>query len=195
MAENEELDLHYPNSARWRHLWQLIEHGSSEEQIAQQAVHCVYKTCQRLFDYLPFAELLSAAAAGGDTIQNVVRRCGRGRDYARLFELAAEKGADHVTIAERVTETILDRFLDQIALNVVGSPRWPDFQAFAAFRERLADSVRTDLHGFAEQLAANPHSAPRMKGTRRKGKASRHREMLGMSVSPKRGKSFRVSFG
>ncbi len=195
MAENERLDLDYPNSRRWRRLWELIEEGSAEEQIAQQAVRCLYKTYQRLFEYLPFAELLSAATGEGDRIHNVVRRCDRGRDYAQLFELAAEKGADKATIAERVAEATLDRFLEQIGLRVVGSERWPDFRAFLAFRERLADLVRTDVSRFAQRLAANPSRAPTMRRMPSKGKAIRHRDMLGMSLSAKGQKSVHVSFG
>lgn len=182
MAENETLDLWDRHSGRWRHLLKRVERDEPADQIADDAVRCLYKTFKNLVELLPLGKLFDAAKLGPDKVREVVRRCRKEGGYAELFAQQAAIHTDPVQIIEGVARATVDRFLDQIELKVVGDGHWPDMARFRIMRENVVMLMRDDLARLARKVADRPNEKPRMPARSADQKEKDQRDLLNLSL-------------
>ncbi len=185
MAENETLDLTDRHSRRWRRVLKRIESDEPAEQIADDTLRCVYKTFQNLAEMLPLHALFNAAKIGRDSVRELVPRCAEGRDYAELFAQQAEIHSDPASLVEGVARAIVDRFLDQIELRVVGKGHWPDMARFRILREDVTRLMRDGIARLARKVTDRPDEKPRMPRRSADRKEQDQRELLRLSLLPR----------
>jgi hypothetical protein len=115
---------------------------------------------------LPFNQLLSAACNDPDTLHEQIRQCGKGREFAMLFELVAQEGQSREGVLQDFLWTVCDKYLDQIAVSSFPSERWPNL---ADLRRHLTDVrkiLKDEIDLMAHKLANNPDWQPRMRPSR-----------------------------
>lgn len=160
MAENESLDISYRKSRRWRALHDQIRNGATDDVIATAILENLYQTFKGVVRQIPLKALLEAMQAGGD-VRGIIRDC-QDHEYAQLVAAQYQVGLAPVDIVEHSLWATVDRFLEQIALDVVGSSNWADFQTYdqaaTTWRRDVFDGVRE----LARKLAANPEQPPRL---------------------------------
>ena len=187
MSENETLDLWDRNSARWRRLQERIKRNDPEEQIADEAMWCLYKTFQSLSELLPLEQLLDAAKRGDQTIHDVVRKCSKARDYAELIEQLAAIHSDPQPLVESVSRAIMDKIFDQIELQVVGDGPWPDLARFRVMCKRVKLLMHDGVGRLARKIADHPNEKPRMPARSADQKEKDQRALQNQSLLPRSG--------
>lgn len=189
MAENETLDLwDHRHSGRWRRLLKFVERGEPAETIADEAEWCLYRTFKNLVELLPLKDLLLAANRGDRaTVDDIVRRCPKARDYAELIAQQARIHSDPVRLLEGVADGTVDRFFDQIEMRVVGDDHWPDLVRFRMLREQVRNLMRVGIARLARQVAEHPHEKPRMPAKSAEQHEKEQRDLLGMSLTARSG--------
>ena len=144
MAENEDLDLAYARSGRWRKWRDSIRSGKPVVEVADEGVRCVaqtFKNLQKLFEEsnrLPMKQVLMAARGEDGTFDEIMRHARLGRDYLQLFELQCGQWLDERTIVENVMTLTVDRVMDQIGHELVGGERFPDAKSYRGSDSPLA---------------------------------------------------------
>src|SRR5713101_3138317 len=130
MAENERLDV--LKNRRWLRVMRFIASNPHEGDVARRLTEAMYRTLRSVGKQIPLKELLKAAAGREPGFEAAVAQCRH--DFAEMVErLAAEPVADGgPTIAERYVDAVLDRYLDQIGLRLVGAEPFPTFDSFCA---------------------------------------------------------------
>jgi hypothetical protein len=187
MAENETLDLWDRHSGRWRQLLKKIESDEPAEQIADDAVRCLYKTFQNLVELLPLHELLDAAKLGSDRVREGVRRCRKGRDYAEVLAQQSAIHSDPQHIMEGVARATTERFFDLFAMEIVGEDHWPDAARFRVLREDVSNLMQAEVAQLARVVAEKPNEKPRMPTRSSEQKENDHRDLLKLSLQPRSG--------
>ncbi|HUU85713.1 MAG TPA: hypothetical protein VM243_19620 [Phycisphaerae bacterium] len=188
MAENETLDLWDRYSRRWQRLLESVESSEPAESIADEGVRCLYRTFKNLVELLPLEELLQAADRGDRAaVDDLVRRCSKARDYAELIGLEAAVTNVSARLLEGVARGAVDRFLDQIAMKVVGDGHWPDLARFRMLREQVQNLMRPGIARLAGQVAAHPNEKPRMPAKTAERHEREQRDLLGMSLAARSG--------
>lgn len=188
MAENETLDLMDRHSVRWRKLRERIRNNDPIEAIADEGVACLTRTFKSLSGLLPIRELLDANRQGVDAVRKFARRCSKAPDYAELFaQQAAILGSarpyrDPVELVAGVLRATLDKFLDQIGMEVVGSGPWPDMARFRILREQLGTQAADRIDRLAKQIAEHPDKKPRMPRKSAALKDREHHQLLTLSL-------------
>jgi hypothetical protein len=180
MAENETLDLLRKGNRRWRDILDLIAAGQPDGVIEESIKRGLYRTFQKVAKQMPLGPLLRAAIAGDDTADLV--RQAEARDYACLVALVVSPGIEVASAAEQVVLAVLDKFLDQMAMEAVGSGAHRDFESFVAARDRWKGGVAGTVHEIAAKIAQNPTASLRMPPTPRAVKEAGRKRMAGMSL-------------
>ena len=187
MAENETLDISDRYSGRWRRLLRRIESDDPVEQIADDAVWCLHKTFKNLVELLPVERLLEAATDEDQTIHDVVRECRKARDYAEMFEQLAAIHTDPTALVESVLRATVERFFDQIELEVVGDGHWPDMERFSIMRESVKSLMRDGVARLARKIEDHPNEKPRMPARSAEQKEKDQRDLQNQSLLPRSG--------
>ena len=182
MAENETLDLMGRNSGRWRHVWRLIRDGASDQQVCEKAIRNLYTTFRKLYEDIPVAAMLRAAAGENGDLEELVRNCRKHRDYAELFPLEARQGFDRETVVANVCTAAVERFLDQIGLEMMQANDGLDFGECADGFSRYKSLLKEPIQKLARQLARNPDTPPRRPAVPKQERERRHKELLATSL-------------
>jgi hypothetical protein len=157
MAENERLDV--LKNPRWLRVMRFIASGPQAE-IPRRLTEAMYRTLRSVGKQVPLEDLLRAAASRNASLSGAVSRCRH--DFAEMLErVAAEPVADGgPTVSERYVEAVLDRYLDQIAVRLVGGEAFPTFDDFC----RQASAWKTQIRPSLRRLTSDVETgqAPRV---------------------------------
>ena len=178
MAENETLDLWGRNSGRWRALLKRVKSGDAPAELADEAIHCLYRTFKIVVGLAPLDQLLDAAERGGPELHELVRRCRDGRDYAQLIEQSAAVESSRECILEGVLHTTLERFFQQIQLKL----DWPQMAQFRTDRSEIHRRATNEISRLAGQLARRPSEPPRMPARSKEQKEQQQKAIYRMSL-------------
>lgn len=164
MAENESLDL--GKTPRWQTVYRAVGQGETSEQVARKARKSLYRTVRAVKKLIPFDRLLSAACNDPDSLADLIQRCGKGRDFAHLFQKVTEKGRAREDLLQDFLWTLCDRFLDQIAARAVPSEQWPNFPDLRRHLYEVREMLDDDIRRIAHKLAENSEWQPRVRPSR-----------------------------
>ena len=157
MAENERLDV--LKNPRWLRVMRFIASGPQAE-IPRRLTEAMYRTLRGVGKQIPLEDLLRAAANRDAGLSAAVSECRH--DFAEMLErVAAEPVVDGApTVPERFVDAILDRYLDQIAIKLVGGEAFPTFDDFC----RQASAWKTQIRPALRRLASDVETgqAPRV---------------------------------
>jgi len=171
MAENESLDL--GQAPRWQRVHRAVMDGESSESVADKARSSLYRTLRALKNLIPFDQFVSAACGDPDALLDLTRRCGKGREFAHLFHVVAEKGMSKEDLLHAYLGTVCDRFLDQIAANSFPSAQWTNLPDLRCHLAEVREQLGADIDRIAHKLAEDPNWRPRMRPSRN-GSTSTH---------------------
>ncbi len=163
MAENDEL-LDLEKTPRWQRVLHAIKQGEPIEQVTDKAVASLYLTVRALKKLIPIERLLSASCNDPDSLIDLIRQCGKGRDFARLFQ--ANKGQGRERVLQDYFWTICDKYLDQVAIHSFPSERWSSLADLHQHLSRVRESLGCHVDRIAHELAQNPDWQPRMRPSR-----------------------------
>ena len=181
MAENESLNL--DRTRRWQPVLQAARDGANADELTQLARRCLVRTLQAVQKQIPFDALLNAACNNPDALPDLVRDCKLGRDYARLFQRVADKGASREQVLVAYQREVCSNFLNQIHNRTACRRSFEESPAES--RERLdgvRDALDVDYRRIASNLAADPEwkiTMPRGPGRTRTEQAQ---ELLDQSL-------------
>jgi hypothetical protein len=181
MAESESLNL--DRARRWQPVLQASGDGASADDLTALARRCLYRTLQAVRKQVPFEALLDAACNNPDTLPDLIRGCNLGRDYARLFQRVADKGASREEVHVAYQREVCSNFLNQIHSRIACRRAFEEPPAET--RKRL-DAVRDNLDGdyrrIASNLAADPQWKIAMPRSPRRSRVEQAQELLGQSL-------------
>lgn len=157
MAENERLDV--LKNPRWLRVMRFIASGPQAE-IPRRLTEAMYRTLRSVGKQIPLEDLLRAAANRDASLPGAVSRCRH--DFAEMLErVAAEPVVDGApTVSVRFVDAILDRYLDQIAIRLVGGEAFPTFDGFCEQASAWKTQIRPALRRLASDVEAG--QAPRV---------------------------------
>ena len=182
MAENETLDLMGRNSGRWRDLYLLIAKGAGIDEIRDKAVRCLYTTYRKIYEDVPVGDLLRAACGEDGDVEQLARDCRKHTDYVGLFRLEASPGSARKEVARRVTEGIVDRFLDQIGMEMLLSQDTIDVHKLRVLFVSIKSTLADPIDRLSGQLARNPDAAPRRPAATKETRERQQKELLTTSL-------------
>lgn len=181
MAENEYLSLR--SSRRWRPVFKSVCEGGQVEEIAEQTKRCVRDTLRKVLKLIPFKELLDAACNNPEALPGIIKTCKKGRDYARLFEQVAEKGASRETIIGRFQNAICESFFEQIRQRAVLTNASRESPSTLRGRLKQArDILQKDFQHIAANLSKNPDARICLPRGKKKTRGERAKEVLSHSL-------------
>src|SRR5690348_15618830 len=141
MAENERLDV--LKNPRWLRVMRFIASGPQTE-IPRRLTEAMYRTLRSVGKQIPLEDLLRAAANRDASLAGAVSQCRH--DFAEMLErVAAEPVEGGPTVSERYVDAILDRYLDQIAVRLVGGEAFPTFDGFCEQASAWKTQIRPAL--------------------------------------------------
>lgn len=178
MAENERLDV--LKNPRWLRVMRFIASGPNAGEIPRRLTEAMYRTLRSIGKQIPLQQLLRAAETGDIVLSATVRQ--RRHDFAEMIErVAGERGFDGApAITERYVEAILDRYLDQIGLRLVGEQPFPTFDSFCAQANEWKARMRPALKRLASKLESG--QAPRVPPQPAETRAAEREELLALSL-------------
>jgi hypothetical protein len=157
MAENERLDV--LKNPRWLRVMRFIASGPQAE-IPRRLTEAMYRTLRSVRKQIPLEDLLRAAADRDASLPGAVSQCRH--DFAEMLErVSAEPVVDGAPrVSERYVDAILDRYLDQIAVKLVGGEAFPTFDRFCEQASAWKTQIRPVLRRLASDVEAG--QAPRV---------------------------------
>ena len=187
MAENESLVLGDPYAWRWKAVSEAVRKGQPAEKVAKRAERKLHeglrKAPRQLAEKGISLEMLLESKESPRTLQRLLKQS-EGHDYLSLFAQTALTKPDCGTqeLLQAFVGGIWDTMSDQIAQNVTGSERWPNFVDVQIFLDGVQSKIEPGVQRIAEKLAADPSWMPTCKPERNGDKADSTAEMLGMSL-------------
>ena len=178
MAENERLDV--LKNRRWLRLMRFIASNPQEAEITRRLTEAMYRTLRSVGKQIPLEALLKATAEGDPSLSRSVADCRH--DFAEMIErVAAERAIDATsTICERYVDAILDHYLDQIGLKLVGGPPFTTFDSYCDQVSRWKALIRPALKRLASKLESG--QTPRVPAQPAATRAAEREELLGLSL-------------
>jgi hypothetical protein len=157
MAENERLDV--LKNPRWLRVMRFIASGPQAE-IPRRLTEAMYRTLRSVGKQIPLEDLLGAAANRDASLPRTLSKCRH--DFAEMLErVAAEPVVDGApTVSERYVDAVLDRYLDQIAIRLVGGEAFPTFDDFCKQASAWKTQIRPALRRLASDIEIG--QAPRV---------------------------------
>jgi hypothetical protein len=177
MAENERLDV--LKNPRWLRVMRFIASGPQAE-IPRRLTEAMYRTLRAVGKQIPLEDLLRAATNRDAGLPVAVSQCRH--DFAEMLErVAGEPIVDGApTVSERYAEAVLDRYLDQIAIRLVGGEAFPTFDDFC----KQASAWKTQIRPALRRLASDVESgqAPRVPAQPAAIRTAEREELLEVSL-------------
>jgi hypothetical protein len=177
MAENERLDV--LKNPRWLRVMRFIASGP-QEGIPRRLTEAMYRTLRSVGKQIPLEDLLRAAANRDASLPAAVSQCRH--DFAEMVErVASEPCVDGTpTVSERYVDAVLDRYLDQIAIRLVGGEAFPTFDSFCAQANEWKSRIKPALKRLASKLESG--QAPRVPPQPAATRAAEREELLELSL-------------
>lgn len=178
MAENERLDV--LKNPRWLRVMRFIASGPKEGEIPRRLTEAIYRTLRSVGKQIPLEDLLRAAATRDAGFPAAVSQCRH--DFAEMLErVAAEPTVDGVsTVSERYVDAVLDRYLDQIAIRLVGGDAFPTFDSFCAQANEWKSRIKPALKRLASKIESG--QAPRVPSQPAATRTAEREELLELSL-------------
>ena len=178
MAENERLDV--LKNPRWLRVMRFIASAPQEGEIPRRLTEAMYRTLRSVGKQIPLQELLRAADIRDPALSAAVAECRH--DFAEMVErVAAEPAVDGTpTVSERYVDAVLDRYLDQIAIRLVGGDAFPTFDSFCAQASDWKARIKPALKRLASKLESG--QAPRVPPQPAATRAAEREELLALSL-------------
>lgn len=178
MAENERLDV--LKNPRWLRVMRFIASSPQEADVARRLAEAMYRTLRNVGKQIPLEELLKAAATRQPDFPDAIAQCRH--DFAEMIErVAADSPTDAVaSIAERYVDAVLDRYLDQIGLRLVGQEPFPTFDRFCAQVNEWKARIRPSLKRLASNLESG--QTPRVPAQPTAVRAAEREELMALSL-------------
>lgn len=164
MAENESLDL--GKAPRWRTVFTAVNRHETSEEVGEKARKSLYRTLRAVKKLIPFDQLLSASCNDPDRLPDLIRSCSKGRDFARLFQDVAQKGAGRETVLQDYLWALCDRFFDQIATRTISTDQWASVSDLHRHLAEVKECLCDDINLIAQKLAECPDWQIRMRPSR-----------------------------
>ncbi len=187
MAENESLVLGDPYAWRWKAVCEAVRKGQPPEDVAKKAEKKLYEGLRKALKQLAekgiSLEMLLDNRESPRTLQRLLKQS-EGHGYLSLFAQTARTETDCGTqeLLQAFVGGVWDTMSDQIAQNVTGSERWPNFVDVQIFLDGVQGRIEPGAHRIAEKLAANPSWMPTCKPEKNADKTNPTAEMLGLSL-------------
>lgn len=164
MAENETLDVNV--SPRLQRVCRAFQQSEQEAQMEERLRRYFYSFIRQSLKNIAdkgvsLEELLRAACGSAGDLHDVLRRS-RQHDFARLLADNAEPDISHTELLQRTMNGLWDRVVDQLALEVVPCPMWPNFPDLNDRLDQLRSGVQPDLQRIANRLAEDAEWEPRV---------------------------------
>ena len=178
MAENERLDV--LKNPRWLRVMRFIASGPKDGEIPRRLTEAIYRTLRSVGKQIPLEDLLRAAANRDAGLPAAVSQCRH--DFAEMLErVSAEATVDGAsTISERYVDAVLDRYLDQIAIRLVGGDAFPTFDSFCAQANEWKSRIKPALKRLASKLESG--QAPRVPAQPAATRTADREELLELSL-------------
>jgi hypothetical protein len=178
MAENERLDV--LKNPRWLRVMRFIASGPKDGEIPRRLTEAIYRTLRSVGKQIPLEDLLRAAATRDAAFPVAVSQCRH--DFAEMLErVAAEPTVDGAsTVSERYVDAVLDRYLDQIAIKLVGGDAFPTFDSFCAQANEWKSRIKPALKRLASKLESG--QAPRVPAQPAATRTAEREELLELSL-------------
>lgn len=178
MAENERLDV--LKNPRWLRVMRFIASGQQEGEIPRRLTEAMYRTLRSVGKQIPLEDLLNAAANRDAGLPAAASQCRH--DFAEMLErVAAEPTVDGApTVSERYVDAVLDRYLDQIAIRLVGGDAFPTFDSFCAQANEWKSRIKPALKRLASKLESG--QAPRVPAQPAATRTAEREELLELSL-------------
>lgn len=178
MAENERLDV--LKNPRWLRVMRFIASGPQEGEIPRRLTEAMYRTLRSVGKQIPLQELLTAADSRDPALSAAVAQCRH--DFAEMVERVAAEPAVHgaPTVSERYVDAVLDRYLDQIAIRLVGGEAFPTFDSFCAQANEWKARIKPALRRLASKLESG--QAPRVPAQPAATRTAEREELLELSL-------------
>ena len=178
MAENERLDV--LKNPRWLRVMRFIASGPLEDEVYRRLTEAMYRTLRSVGKQIPLQDLLRAAESRDPALSAVVARCRH--DFAEMIRrVAPEPGIDTArTMAEKYVEAVLDRYLDQMGLRLVGAGQFPTFDSFCAQANEWKARIKPALKRLASKLESG--QAPRVPAQPAATRSAERKELLALSL-------------
>ena len=178
MAENERLDV--LKNPRWLRVMRFIASSPQEVDVARKLAEAMYRTLRNVGKQIPLEELLNAAATRDSGFPDAIAQCRH--DFAEMIErVAADSPADAAaSIAERYVDAVLDRYLDQIGLRLVGQEPFPTFDSFCAQVNVWKARIQPALKRLASNLELG--QTPRVPAQPAAVRAAEREELMALSL-------------
>src|SRR5688572_20354291 len=161
MAENERLDV--LKNPRWLRVMRFIASGPQEGEIPRRLTEAMYRTLRSVGKQIPLQELLTAADSRDPALSAAVAQCRH--DFAEMVERVA---------------AVLDRYLDQIAIRLVGGEAFPTFDSFCAQAGEWKARIKPALRRLASKLESG--QAPRVPAQPAATRTAEREELLELSL-------------
>jgi len=178
MAENERLDV--LKNRRWLRVMRFIASNPHEGDVTRRLTEAMYRTLRSVGKQIPLEELLKAAANRQPGFEAAAAQCRH--DFAEMVErVAAEPVAvGGPTIAERYVDAVLDRYLDQMGLRLVGAGPFPTFDSFCAQANEWKARIKPALKRLASKLESG--QAPRVPAQPAATREAEREELMALSL-------------
>jgi hypothetical protein len=134
--------------------------------VGEKARNSLYLTLRKVRKLIPFDQLLSASCNDPDRLPDLIRSCSKGRDFARLFQDVAQKGAGRETVLQDYLWALCDRFLDQIATRTISTGQWASVPDLCQHLTEVKECLCDDINRIAQRLAECPDGQLRMRRSR-----------------------------
>jgi hypothetical protein len=151
MAENERLDV--LKNKRWRRVLECIQAGATDDDAVRLIGTALAKTLRRAMSQIPLAELIKRASQHDSTLRRLALGCHH--DFAELVTKVVAEGATDHSIGQQYVGAVLDRFLDQMGLELAGCPAYPTFDAFVAQSTRWKESLAQEIERLGQCVEAD----------------------------------------
>ena len=177
MAENERLDV--LKNPRWLRVMRFIASGP-QAGIPRRLTEAMYRTLRSVGKQIPLEDLLRAAANRDAGLPAAVSQCRH--DFAEMLErVAAEPIVDGApTVSERYVDAVLDRYIDQIAIKLVGGEAFPTFDSFCQQSSEWKTQIKPALRRLASRLESG--QTPRVPAQPAATRAAEREELLEVSL-------------
>lgn len=172
--ENESLDLREPGGQRWRYFLAAVRDKKPIEDVVRQLELKLPKALRKFIKELrekgvQFSDFL-ASRNDLKKLKELVKSC-NGHEYAKLMAdtCAAFPNNTDLDFAKQYANSIVDRFQDQVRLEVLGN-EWSGLEQLDQHLGQARTAFAKDIHRIASSLVKDQLSTVRKSDKQQKEK-------------------------